>query len=204
MIKVKKAGSIYLRVKASIDSISILTIKSTFSTQKTELSSAKAGDKGEIQFDLVEWNKAEIVFSAVVCEEKCHGSFTYTAIVSPQIDQIISHLVCTSVSFDFNNNSKLEQPVMEAITSPRSADNKISHQHSLSHGREYLGVKAVNNKTGEIVYYPPIELINFSGKMDKALEVASKDNNPYWVIGTIFLLSFCCVLYVWRRYRKIK
>lgn len=99
------------------------------------MTEVKAGDKGLIEFSLLEWSKAEIVFSAVVCEDKCHGSFTYSAVISPHIDQIISHLVCTSVSFDFNNHSRVEPPIIEQITTPRSADNKITYQHSLSRGR---------------------------------------------------------------------
>ena len=147
-------------------------------------------------------DKAQIIFSAAVCEGKCSGSFTYSAVISSSIDQIISHLVCTAVSFDFNNNSRIAQPTIEPITSPRSSDNKITFMHTLARGREYVGVKAVNNKTGVIVYYPPVELINLSGKIDKALETASRDNNPYWIIGTVGILSILCLLVAWRRYQR--
>ena len=74
--------------------------------------------------------------------------------------------------------------------------------HTLARGREYVGVKAVNNKTGVVVYYPPVELINLSGKIDKALETASRDNNPYWIMGTVGILSICCLLVAWRRYQR--
>ena len=52
------------------------------------------------------------------------------------------------------------------------------------------------------MYYPPIELINFSGKMDKALETAGKDNNPYWIIGTFIVLRLLWGLIAWRRYMR--
>ena len=72
----------------------------------------------------------------------------------------------------------------------------------MSHDKEYIGVKAVNTKTGITVYYPPVELINFSGKINKALETASKDNNPYWLIGIFVTISICWVLIAYRRYRR--
>ena len=84
----------------------------------------------------------------------------------------------------------------------RSSNNKINFQHNLAHNTEYLGVKGVNNKTGAVVYYTPVELINFSGKVDKALTTASQGNTPYWLIGTLVFISFCCVLIAYRRYKN--
>ena len=70
------------------------------------------------------------------------------------------------------------------------------------HNREYIGIKAVNNKNGVVVYYPPVELITLAGKVDRALEHASQENNPYWIIGTVGLCCLVCLLIAWRRYHK--
>ena len=178
-----------------------MTIKASFSPTKTDYTPARAGDKGVIEYQLLDSTKAELTFTAVVCEGKCSGSFTYSAIYSHKIDQIVSHLVCTTVSFDFLNNAKIEQPNIEPITAGKS-DTKITFHHTLSHDTEYIGIKAVNTKTGAVVYYPPVELINLAGKVNKALEVASQKNNPYYLIGTTIFLSICCALIAYRRYRR--
>ena len=84
-----------------------MTVKASFSATKTEYTPAKAGNKGAIEYQLLDSIKAELSFSAVVCEGKCTGSFTYSAIFSPKVDQIVSHLVCTAVSFDYLTNARI-------------------------------------------------------------------------------------------------
>jgi len=178
-----------------------MTIKASFSATKIENVVAKAGDKGVIEYQFLDSTKSELTISAVVCEGKCSGSFTYSAIYSHRIDLIYSHLVCTAVSFDYLTNSKIEQPNIEPITAGKS-DSKITFHHTLSHDTEYIGVKAVNTKTGAVVYYPPVELINLAGKVNKALEVASKNNNPQYLIAVLIILSICCALIAYRRYKR--
>lgn len=117
---------------------------------------------------------AEITYSGVVCDKNCEGQFTYSAIVSPRIEQIFSQLVCTSVSFDLLDFVQRNSPEAIHISAPRSSDNKIIFNYTLKADNEYIGIKAVNSKTGEIVYYPPVELINFSGKVGKVVAVATQ------------------------------
>lgn len=67
---------------------------------------------------------------------------------------------------------------------------------------EYLGVKAYNSKTGEIVYYPPVELINFSGQVNKVISVASREGNYTYILIVLGLIIVCWVLIAYRRYKK--
>jgi hypothetical protein len=202
LIKVKEAGSVYFKVRAGDNATSLLTAKASFSAHKIESNPARAGDRGVLVYQLIESKKAEINFAAVVCEDKCEGHFNYSVISSPNVDKIVSHLVCTAVSFDFLDTAKLDIPNIEPITVTKGSDNRLTFIHTLTHDTEYVGVKAVNNKTGDVVYYAPVELINLSGKLSKALEVASSNNNPYWIVGTLIMLGICCVLISYRRYRR--
>lgn len=60
----------------------------------------------------------------------------------------------------------------------------------------------MNTKTGETVYYPPIELITFVGQMNKVIAVAGQENHPYWILGVLVLLAGCWLLIAYRRYSK--
>jgi hypothetical protein len=110
---------------------------------------------------MLESNLAEITCSGVVCDKSCNGQFAYSAISSTSIDRIVSQLVCPSVSFELLGFTQKDQPEVENISAGKSSDNKLVFNHTLKVNTEYLGVKAYNSKTGEIVYYPPVELINF-------------------------------------------
>lgn len=55
--------------------------------------------------------KSDVTFSSVVCDGKCNGQFSYTAISSHREDTIISQLVCTSVSFDLLGFTQTQKPV---------------------------------------------------------------------------------------------
>jgi hypothetical protein len=48
VIKVKKAGSLYFKIRAEDIEPSTLTVKATFSPNKINLNNAKAGNKGNI------------------------------------------------------------------------------------------------------------------------------------------------------------
>jgi len=41
--------------------------------------------------------------------------------------------------------------------------NKIIFTQELSSDIEYVGVRAVNSKTGDMVYYQPVEIVTFWG-----------------------------------------
>lgn len=47
-----------------------MSIKAEFSPQKIKSNRAKAGDKGLIQYQLLDSTKAEMTFSSVVCNKE--------------------------------------------------------------------------------------------------------------------------------------
>ena len=53
VIKVKKQGALYFKVRSRDDERSILTVKSSFSASKIALNKARAGNKGNIGYNLV-------------------------------------------------------------------------------------------------------------------------------------------------------
>lgn len=50
VIKIKKAGSLYIKVRAEDTAPSILTVKASFSPGKFSLNNAKAGNKGNLEY----------------------------------------------------------------------------------------------------------------------------------------------------------
>lgn len=108
----------------------------------------------------------------MVCEKNC-GDFTYSAIRSDNISSIIAQLVCTSVSFDLLGFTQTKQPEIVPIKATTSKDNKLVFNLPIKQDFNYVGVKAVNSKSGAIVYYQPVEITTFKGKITKAIATAS-------------------------------
>lgn len=123
VIRVKKAGSLYFKVRAEDATSSMLTVKALFNTDKISLNNAKAGNKGNLEYQFLDSETAEISYSGVVCDNHC-GDFTYTAIRSNNVSNIIAKLVCTSVSFDLLGFTLTQQPEMVPLH-PTSKDNKL-------------------------------------------------------------------------------
>jgi hypothetical protein len=58
VIKIKKAGSLYFKIRAEDLSSSVLTIKTSFSLSKIDLRNAKAGNKGNLEYSFVDSENA--------------------------------------------------------------------------------------------------------------------------------------------------
>jgi hypothetical protein len=87
VIKVKEAGGVYLKIRSPDDDSSLMTIKATFSTSKITLGRAKAGDKGVMQYQLLDSTKAQLTFTSLVCgsDKNCNKDFAYSALSSEKI-----------------------------------------------------------------------------------------------------------------------
>jgi uncharacterized membrane protein YecN with MAPEG domain len=62
---------------------------------------------------------------------------------------------------------------------------------------QFVGIKATNSKSGEIVYYRPIEILTFWGKIHKS----NSNGILLWILGIILFLGIICI---YRRYKKKK
>lgn len=87
---------------------------------------------------------------------------------------------------------------MTTIPSSSIKNNKITFTQNIKGEIEYIGVKAVNSKTGEVVYYQPVEIVTFWGQIHRTS-------------GTTFLLGLflicvlgCGAMIIYRRYKKNK
>lgn len=70
-------------------------------------------------------------------------------------------------------------------------------QSKLSGDIEYIGVKAVNNKTGEVVIYKPIEIATFWGQVQK-----NSQGSGFVFIIVVVSLGVCCLLVAYRRRKR--
>jgi hypothetical protein len=102
ILKVNASSGLYIKVKSSDTEKTLMSIKAAFSQQKIKGSKAKPGDKGLIQYQLLDSTKAELTFSTVLCgkEDKgCGKDFSFVALRSDKIENIYSQLVCPSIMF---------------------------------------------------------------------------------------------------------
>ena len=103
VIKVKEAGGVYFKIRSPDDDTTLMSLKATFSPNKIVPNRSKPGDKGLIQYQLLDSTKAELTFSALVCtgsDKNCGKDFSYTALSSDKIEQVYAQLACPSIMFD--------------------------------------------------------------------------------------------------------
>jgi hypothetical protein len=136
-----------------------MAIKATFSSSKIQPGRSKPGDKGTIQYQLLDSTKAELTFTSLVCgtsNKNCNKDFTYSALSSDKLDNVYAQLVCPSIMFDLPEIKLLQSANITNISGSAASNNKITFTQTISNPIEYVGVKAVNSKSGEIVYYQPV------------------------------------------------
>jgi len=98
--------------------------------------------------------------------------------------------------------TQTKQPEIVPIKATTSKDNKLLFNLPIKQDFNYVGVKAVNSKSGAIVYYQPVEITTFKGKITKAIATASEPTNLTWIIGIVLLILICVPLFAYRRYQK--
>ena len=113
---------------------------------------------------------------------------------SDKIENIYSQLVCPSIMFSLPEMQQLKSP--ESKTIGKGTTDKIMFTQDISKDIEYVGVKAVNDKTGEVVYYHPVEIVTFWGQLHRSSETTV-------ALAFFLLLVFALgCLMVYRRYKK--
>jgi hypothetical protein len=91
-----------------------------------------------------------------------------------------------------------------SIKPTTTKDNKLSFNFPVKEDINYVGVKAVNAKSGAIVYYQPLEITTIKGKISRVMQAASEPQNMSWLIGIIVVVSIIVSLIAFRRYQKKK
>jgi hypothetical protein len=136
-----------------------MAIKASFSSSKIQPGRSKPGDKGAIQYQLLDSTKAELTFTSLVCSsgnKNCNKDFIYSALSSDKLDSVYAQLVCPSIMFDLPEIKMLQSANLTNISGSAASNNKITFTQVISNPIEYVGVKAVNTKSGEVVYYQPV------------------------------------------------
>lgn len=88
-----------------------MSIKATFSANKIQSTRSKPGDKGLIQYQLLDSTKAELTFTSLVCgsnDKNCNKDFSYSALSSKSIADVYAQLACPSIMFDMPEVQKLK------------------------------------------------------------------------------------------------
>lgn len=201
IIKAKEPGAVYIKVRSPDDDTSLMSIKAIFSPNKIKSSKSKPGDKGLIQYQLLDSTKAELTFTSLVCgdsDKNCNKDFNYSSVSSTDITSIYAQLACPSVMFDLPEIKKLKAADVTTISASGAKNNKITFTQSIKGEIEYVGVKAINSKTGEVVYYQPVEIVTFWGQIHRTSKAT-------FFVAVLLLCFFACgAMVIYRRYRKGK
>jgi hypothetical protein len=201
VLKVKQPGGVYIKLRSPDDDSTLMSVKAVFSPNKIQPSKSKPGDKGLIQYQLLDSTKAELTFTSLVCggsDKNCNKDFSYSSLSSNSVQSVYSQLVCPSIMFDLPGVQLLKSPEISAIPSTSAKNNKITFTQAIKGEIEYVGVKAINSKTGEIVYYQPVEIVTFWGQIHRT-------SGTTFVLGLVLLCAFACgAMVIYRRFKKNK
>ena len=143
--------------------------------------------------------KAELTFTSIVCnsnDKNCNKDFNYVAISAEDAAEIYAQLVCPAIMFDLPEVQHLKAPTITNISST-AKNNKLTFTLPIHNESQFVGIKATNSKSGEIVYYRPIEILTFWGQIHKS----NKNGLILWILGFVFI---CTGMLIYRRYKKNK
>ena len=111
ILKAKTPGAVYIKIRSPDDDSTLMTIKATFSPNKITPSKSKPGDKGLVQYQLLDSTKAELTFTTLVCgtsDKNCNKDFSYSSLSAANISDVYAQLVCSSTMFDLPNVQQLK------------------------------------------------------------------------------------------------
>lgn len=134
IIKVKEQGGVYIKLRSPNDDASLMSVKAIFSANKIVSNKSKPGDKGLIQYQLLDSTKAELTFTTLVCgsnDKNCNKDFTYNSLTSNKIENIYAQLVCPSIMFDLPDTQQLKAAELTAISSSSIKNNKITFTQAI-------------------------------------------------------------------------
>ena len=187
-------------LKSAPDEVSVVTVRANIVFYKSKLERAKAGGKGLIDYQLMDSRTARLEFDPVECpsiNKNCYKDYTYSEISSDKLEAVYAQLVCPSIAFSLEDRQIITEGKSTPVHTSRFSNSRISFTENMKGDVDYIGVKAENSKTGDVVYYKPIEIATFWGQIEKQ----GKGNNDF--IGVILMLCvICCILIALRKRRQ--
>lgn len=104
--------------------------------------------------------------------------------------------MCPSIVFDLEEVQQLKSAELTPITSSSAKNNKMTFTQAIKGDIEYVGVKAFNAKTGDVVYYRPVEIVTFWGELHRTSKATL-------FLGSVLIFAFLMgILLVYRRWKK--
>ena len=194
-----KTGNAYIKLKSPEDDDSLITVKALYSYNKTKKESTKPGNNGLVEYRMIDYSNAELTFSPITCpnsNKNCHKEFAYSYISSQEIQNVYAQLMCSSISFDLLDRQIVIPSDFKPISASTNKQNKVQLNHQISQNTDFIGIRAVNSKTQEIVYYRPIELMTVLGQISKG----TKGNG--FIVAVVVLVFICVCLIISRRMFK--
>jgi hypothetical protein len=167
-LKNKNKGAVFLKLQSAADDVSVVTVRANLVFGKNKLDKATPGGKGLLNYQLMDARSARVEFDPLQCPDSnkaCYKDFTYSSISSDKLEGVYAQLVCPSIAFDLEDRQVLTEGHATAIhTSILNRDARISFTEAMKGDVDYVGVKAENKKSGEVVYYKPVEIATFWGQ----------------------------------------
>jgi len=131
IVKVSEAGGVYIRIRSDTNEASKLTIKAIFSLNKISSTNIKPGNKGNMEYSLIDSKKAQLTFSGLVCtsnDKNCAKDYSFFALSSNNMEDVFAQLVCSSIMFDLSNATQTKA-VETPIAKMSSKDSQMSFTH---------------------------------------------------------------------------
>lgn len=100
-IKVKEIGTLYINIKSDDEYDSLMAIRAEYSPEKIKGSIEKPGNKGILEYQLLDSNTAELTFTEVTCgsDSNCHKQYDYFTLSAVGLQELYSQTVCPSQYF---------------------------------------------------------------------------------------------------------
>ena len=165
----------------------------THSAEKSKGSKVKAGNKGQIEYQLLNSQEAEATFVGAVCSgQKCTEDISYYYAVSTDMPTLYSQMVCPRSYFSTQTMISQKPINMTKIDAKSDSNNKITLKFNMLEQISYLEVKGVYSGGNE-VYYKPIEVVTVWGQLSRT------SHSHKFLMLMVGICGFCGALIVVRR-----
>lgn len=101
-----KVGSIYIRLKSQVGALFSLSAKFYFSKKEMPESEISPGNKGQIQYRVLEDRQLEVEFSPIQCKARCPTA-RYEYLLSNNQENVVNQVACPASIFLFQKGEIL-------------------------------------------------------------------------------------------------
>lgn len=139
----------------------------------------------------------EVICSGKDKSESCRNDFDYYTISAIKEQDLYTQTVCPASFFAMSDVTSINPLPLIKINAKPDSNGKVIFKYILLDHISYVGVKGINKKNGDEVYYRPVEIVTIWGQISR-----TSTSHKFTIIGISVIVVLIILIIVRRNARQ--